>query len=41
MLELYNHACTMNANQGLLPILLVLVLRGIILLTGSGDLPEG
>jgi len=31
----------MTANLGLLPILLVLVLRGIIILTGSRDLPEG
>jgi len=31
----------MNANRGLLSILVVLLLRVIIILTGSRDLPEG
>jgi hypothetical protein len=31
----------MNANRGLLSVLLVLVLRVIIILTGSQDHPEG
>jgi hypothetical protein len=41
MHEPYKHAATMNANRGLLSILLVLLLRVIIILTGSRDLPEG
>jgi hypothetical protein len=40
MHEPYNHAATMNANRGLLSILVVLLLR-VIILTGSADHPEG